>query len=143
MLRIGKLTDYAVQIMSQLAKAKQELMSATLLADKLHLSVPTVSKILKMLAEGSLVTSVRGAEGGYLLAKPAAEISIADVINAMEGGVAMTECCGHASECIISPRCTMQDNWKKINNAVQAMLAQLSIVDMAGPLTLPEHFNGK
>lgn len=141
MLRIGKMTDYAMLIMSHMAKTPGSILSATSLADALHLTAPTVSKILKMLSDASLVNSIRGAEGGYLLSKPAAEISVADIIAAMEGDLALTECCESSSLCAIDSMCTMRGNWKKINKMVNSMLSRLSVQDMLKPL--PEGlFNG-
>lgn len=135
MLRIGKMTDYAMLIMSQMAKKPGAILSASALAEALHLSVPTVSKILKMLSDANLVNSIRGAEGGYLLSKPAIEISVADIIAAMEGNLAMTECCESSGLCGIDSMCTMRDNWKKINKMVNAMLSTFTIEDMLKPLS--------
>lgn len=140
MLRIGKLTDYALLIMSHMAKEPDVILSASSLADALHLASPTVSKILKMLSEADLVSSVRGAEGGYHLARPAIEITVADIIAAMEGELAMTECCDKSSLCAIDSMCTMRENWKKINMMVQALLAKFTLMDMLEPLSLAEAY---
>ena len=143
MLRIGKMTDYAMLILSAMAKDPDAVMSATFLAEGLRLSVPTVSKILKILADSALVSSVRGADGGYRLDKPAAEISVAAVIEAMEGDLAMTECCESANLCSLGSQCDMQDNWRKINGLIKALLSRLSILDMVGPLSLEGLLHGK
>jgi len=129
MLRIGKLTDYALLILGQMTR-EASLVSASAIAEALHLGAPTVSKILKMLSDAGLVSSVRGAEGGYQLTRAAAQITVAEVIAAMEGGVAMTECCENSRLCAIDPLCAMKENWIKINNQVHSMLAGISIVDM-------------
>jgi FeS assembly SUF system regulator len=134
MIRLGKLTDYAMLIMSQMARDPDSVLSAAVIAEGLHLSPPTVSKILKMLAEGDLVGSVRGVDGGYHLAREAQKISIADVITAMEGNMGMTACCESADLCAIQSMCTMKDNWKKINKMVYSLLAKLTIGDMLKPL---------
>jgi FeS assembly SUF system regulator len=134
MLKIGKMTDYAVLIMSYMAKTPESLLSAASLADALHLTLPTVSKILKMLADADLLNSVRGAEGGYLLSRPAADISVVNIIAAMEGDLALTECCESKGICVIDSMCTMRENWKRINRAVASMLGRLSIEDMSKPL---------
>ena len=134
MIRLGKLTDYAMLILSQMAQAPASVLSAAVIAEALHLSLPTVSKILKILSEGGLVSSVRGAEGGYLLTRAANEITVADVITAMEGNLAMTECCESINLCAISASCVMKGNWLKINTAIHAMLAKLTIIDMSQPL---------
>lgn len=136
MLRIGKLTDYALLIMSQMAKDPNAVVSATCMAEALHLTPPTVSKILKILSDAGLVSSVRGAEGGYHLARVASSITVADIIAAMEGELAMTECCDNANGCAIDSSCTLRENWKKINKMVQALLGRFTIVDMLEPLSL-------
>jgi FeS assembly SUF system regulator len=134
MLRLSKLTDYAMLILSQMAKTPDSILSATWLAETLHLRPPTVSKILKILADASLVTSIRGADGGYRLSRAADEITLADVITAMEGEVAMTECSQNKSLCIINSQCAVRENWKKINKMVQNLLAGFTILDMTEPL---------
>ncbi|OGT41650.1 MAG: SUF system Fe-S cluster assembly regulator [Gammaproteobacteria bacterium RIFCSPHIGHO2_12_FULL_37_34] len=134
MLRISKLADYAMLIMSHLAKQQDRVLSANLLAETLHLTIPTTSKVLKMLSEAHLVASVRGAEGGYHLAKLAEKITVADVIMAIEGKLSMTECCAMEGLCHIETRCTMKENWLKINTMIYSMLSTLTITDMSQPL---------
>lgn len=134
MLRIGKLTDYAMLLLSQMAKEPHAILSASFLAETLHLTVPTVSKILKMLSDANLVNSVRGADGGYHLARPAHEITVADVVSAMEGKIAMTECCERANLCLIDSFCTLRENWKKINTMVHTLLTKFTILDMGSSL---------
>ena len=143
MLRIGKLTDYAMLILSQLAKESHAVLSATILAELLHLPLPTVSKVLKILGDGGLVNSVRGADGGYHLARAACDISIADVIAAMEGEITMTECCELAGICTIENMCTMRENWRQINAMIHSFLAKLTISDMLSPLILTGVANDK
>lgn len=135
MIKIGKLTDYAVLIMNEIAKNSHSIISATTIAEGLSLAVPTVSKILKILSEADLVGSVRGAEGGYYLAKPASQITLADVIFAMEGDIALTVCCEFSGECAFDSLCVMRENWKKINKIIHSLLAQCSIVEMSQPLS--------
>lgn len=133
MLRISKLTDYAMLIVSAMAKTPDIVVSAKVLAEHLHLSVPTVSKILKILAESGLVRSERGAIGGYQLTRRAHEISVADVITAMEGDLAMTTCCS-SRHCAIDSVCALRQNWRKINDKVRHLLAGLTILDMSRPI---------
>jgi FeS assembly SUF system regulator len=143
MLKIGKMTDYAMLILCALAKEPETLMSASMLAERLHLSVPTVSKILKILGDSSLVVSQRGAEGGYRLSRDAARVSVADVIEAMEGGLAVTECCESTELCSLGSMCAMKDNWVKINGVIKSLLSRLSILDMVGPVSLEGLLHGK
>ena len=130
-------------ILSAMAKEPDVVMSATFLAESLHLSAPTASKILKILGDANLVTSVRGAVGGYRLGRPAADISVAAVIAAMEGDLAMTECCETTNLCSLGTMCAMQENWLKINGLIKELLSRFSILDMIGPLSLEGVLNGK
>lgn len=143
MLRIGKLTDYAMLIISRLAKNEGVVLSATTLAEEVHLTASTVSKVLKILSEAGLVKSIRGSVGGYHLARSAAAITVADIIQAMEGQFAVTECCELTSKCAINSVCTMRDNWQKINKVVHSMLGGLTILDMLEPISLSRLHSGK
>lgn len=139
MLRIGKLTDYAMLILAELATRPETVLSATSLAEALRLPAPTVSKILKMLSDAAMVSSLRGAEGGYRLARAPETISVADVISAMEGDLALTECCDKSDACSITAVCNMSGNWRKINKMVHALLAKVSIIDMKEPINIKEN----
>jgi FeS assembly SUF system regulator len=130
MLRISKLTDYAIVASSHLgslpgAIAVSDLASAT------HIPQPTVAKVLKVLARAGLVASQRGAHGGYRLARPAEEITVADIIRAIEGPIAVTECADEAEACEYEPSCEVRANWQRINSAVQAALAGITLADMS------------
>src|SRR5688572_27086990 len=101
MLRINKLTDYATVILARLAAAPERLHTAADVAERTRLSLPTVSKLLKELQRAGLVSSTRGAAGGYQLTRPANEITAAAILDALEGPVAITECSGDHSNCEI------------------------------------------
>lgn len=135
MLRISKLTDYATIIVSLLAQAPAQVMSAAELTRQTHLALPTVSKILKKLCQAGLITSFRGTGGGYRLAYPAEKISIAQILVAMEGPVAMTECCAAETLCVLDSFCAVKDNWQAINNYILTALGALTLKDMLQPLT--------
>lgn len=134
MLRISKLADYATLIMSQLAREEERLASASYLAKTLGLSVPVVSKVLKILARAGLVVSVRGAIGGYRLARSAGAINIAEVISAIEGDFALTECCSQSNSCALNASCGAKNNWQVINHAIYSTLAKLTLIDMINPI---------
>lgn len=134
MLRISKLTDYATVIMSYLALDSTRILSATQVARQIHLSIPTVSKILKILAEARLVTSFRGTGGGYQLARPMETISVADIVIAVEGNVAMTECSLSKHACALDALCGVKENWQIINNVILKALKSLTLADMNSPL---------
>ena len=132
MLRISKLTDYATIILSYLALAPEKIQSATLIAKACHLGVPTVSKILKILTEAELVRSYRGMEGGYQLARDVKAITIADVVLAIEGKVAVTECCS-GTTCALDSLCAVKENWQVINKVIIKALAEVTLNDMIRP----------
>lgn len=134
MLRLSKLTDYATVVMTRLAQAPADLHSAQSLADRTLVEVPTVSKVLKKLARAGLVESQRGAQGGYRLARPAAEITVAEIIAALEGPLGMTECSIHEGLCSQEPVCSVRRNWRKISRAIVAALDEVTLADMAEPL---------
>ncbi|OGT55296.1 MAG: SUF system Fe-S cluster assembly regulator [Gammaproteobacteria bacterium RIFCSPHIGHO2_12_FULL_42_10] len=134
MIRISKMTDYAILVMGALAKRPEAILSAASLASTLRLSVPTVSKILKTLLLADLVKAMRGSEGGYCLSQPAASITIARVVAAMEGDLAVTECCESSRLCTIDSFCALKENWKKINKMLNVVLSKWTIQDMLKPL---------
>lgn len=130
MLRISKLTDYATVVMAALAEQPGERLPASRLAEITRLETPTVAKVLKALAASGLVISTRGVQGGYQLARPAADISVAAVIRAMEGPIALTECSLDSGICSHEPKCRLRGNWQRIGQAVESVLERLSIVDI-------------
>jgi len=133
MLRVSKLTDYATVVMTCLAAAGDGVLSAQALAERARLEVPTVSKLLKQLAQAELVISTRGINGGYRLARTPEQISIADIVTAMEGPIGMTECSAHAGSCGHEPHCGVRVNWQRINQAIAGALAGVSLADMVKP----------
>ena len=142
MLRISKLTDYATVVMTVLAAAPESVHSAQDLAEKARLEVPTVSKLLKQLAQAQLVESFRGVNGGYRLAREPERISIADIVIAMEGPIGMTECSAHTGMCGHEPHCGVRVNWRRINQAIAQALDSVTLSDMVKPavkkpLTIP------
>ncbi|MFC4819351.1 SUF system Fe-S cluster assembly regulator [Dokdonella ginsengisoli] len=133
MLRISKLTDYATVVMTCLAAAGDGVLSAQTLAERAHLEAPTVSKLLKQLAQAELVVSTRGINGGYRLARAPQDISIADIVTAMEGPIGMTECSAHSGACDHESHCGVRVNWQRINHAIATALAEVSLADMVKP----------
>lgn len=136
MLRISKMTDYAVMLATHLAVSEGPY-AARDLAFHTQIPEPTASKVLKKLAKAGVVTSQRGAKGGYALARPADLIGVDEVIEAIEGPIAVTECSDEStdSSCEYEPSCEVRANWQRINHAVQNALAEISLADMAVPGT--------
>ena len=134
MLRVSKLTDYATVVMTCLVASGDEVQSAQCLAERAHLEVPTVSKLLKQLAQAGLVVSMRGINGGYRLAHAPERISIAAIVTAMEGPIGMTECSVHAGLCDHESHCGVRVNWQRINQAIAGALESVTLADMVKPL---------
>ncbi|MDR3490418.1 MAG: SUF system Fe-S cluster assembly regulator [Gammaproteobacteria bacterium] len=134
MLRVSKLTDYAMVIMSYLALMPEQAVSAANIAKEVHLAFPTVSKILKILLEANLLVSFRGTGGGYQLARSADEITLTHIVRALEGNLAMTECCSTKKSCVIESICTLKDNWQMINNIILTTLSSVTLKNMMQPL---------
>ena len=135
MLHMSKLTDYGTVVMSALAQDPATMVTAKELAAKTHVALPTVSKILKMLARAELVLSGRGTKGGYRLARQPGEISVADIIDAIEGPLAVTECSSAQGRCVQEAVCSVRVNWQRINGAIRHTLERVSLAEMA--ITVP------
>ena len=138
MLRVSKLTDYATVIMTVLAgvsaaRGPEAVISAQDLAERAHLELPTVSKLLKQLAHAGLVASFRGVNGGYRLARTPERITIAEIVTAMEGPIGMTECSAQAGLCGHESHCGVRVNWQRINQAIAQALAGVTVADMVKP----------
>ena len=137
MLRLSKMTDYAIVLLTYVASgADRETHAARQLALSSGLPLPTVSKVLKMISRAGLLVSVRGKHGGYRLVRDAKEVSVADIICAIEGPVSLTECGARQMPllCDFESSCPVRENWRTINGAVTDALAQLSLEDMTHPL---------
>ncbi|WP_148254585.1 SUF system Fe-S cluster assembly regulator [Aidingimonas lacisalsi] len=141
MLKLSRLTDYAAVIMAQIARHPDYPHAAAELAEAVTLPYPTVSKTLKMLVKANLLVSQRGAQGGYLLARPASDISASDIISAMEGPVAMTECSHADGDCELMATCGVADNWQRVSQAIRTFLDGVTLAHLAQttPIKLPVH----
>jgi FeS assembly SUF system regulator len=133
MLRISKMTDYGILAMVELAR-DGGILSAQRLAERIHVETPTVSKVLKLLTRTGLVHSSRGPNGGYQVAREASEISVTDIIAAIEGPIAMTECSVEQGLCSVEHSCSMRSNWQRISLAVTRALEDVSLAEMTMPL---------
>ena len=137
MLKLSRLTDYAAVVMAQIARHSQASHAAAELAEAVQLPHPTVSKTLKMLVRAGLLVSQRGAQGGYRLARPASQITAADIIAAIEGPVAMTECSQAEGELVAT--CGVADNWQRVSLAMRTLLESVTLAHLAdtAPIKLP------
>jgi FeS assembly SUF system regulator len=129
-LRISKLTDYGTVVLAHLAGEPAVVCSAADVAQATGIAVPTVSKLLKSLGRAGLVTSTRGANGGYRLARAPQDISAASVIDALEGPVSITECSANDSHCDYESVCNVGSSWQRINVAIRRALEDISLVDL-------------
>ena len=132
MLRISRLTDYATVVLATLAKEPERVQTATALAEHTRIAAPTVSKLLKQLQRANLVTSTRGLHGGYQLARAATEITAADILDALEGPVALTDCSAGHGNCGIEQSCQVGRVWQKLNGAIRRSLNEVSLAQLAG-----------
>jgi len=136
MLRVNKLTDYGSVILAYMASHPNQTMSAASLAEAVLLPLATVRKLLKILVNSGLLCSSLGKQGGYQLARSADKISLAEIINVLEGPVALTECSVEKGLCRIENNCEIRQNWQSVNRIIHQSLAQISLQEML-PVTLP------
>jgi FeS assembly SUF system regulator len=141
MLRISRLTDYATVLLATLASEPARVQTAASLALQTRIAAPTVSKLLKQMHRAGLVTSTRGLRGGYQLARPAAQISAAAILDALEGPVALTDCAAGHGNCEIEQTCRVGRVWQRLNLAMRRALYDVSLAQLAGldapPARLP------
>ena len=137
MLRISKLADYGTVVMVVLVKRAPELCSARDLALQTHLTIPTVSKLLKRLTLAGLLSSVRGAAGGYRLQRDARDISVAQVIYALGSPRGLTECSSEPNVCALQGMCHIQSHWRLISQAITQALEGVSLQALAEPTLSP------
>lgn len=129
MLKISKLADYATSILSHLLLQPESWQSAKVLAEHLGLKQPTVSKILKLLAESSILQAKLGVNGGYRLARSSDQISLADIITAIDGRGGITAC-AQDQVCSYQAHCRIKTNWRYVDQAIYQTLSALTLADM-------------
>lgn len=134
MLRISKLTDYGTLILAHMAGVPDRVYSAAELSEALNLGLPTVSKVLKTLGRHQIVTSRRGARGGFSLARPARQISLAQIVDALEEQpCGLTECSARSGLCSLEASCLIRDKWRGINTVVRDALQAVSVTELIPP----------
>ena len=137
-MRLSAQADYAVVMLSAAARhcGGVARLNATLLAEETGLPLPTVQKLVSILTKGGLLRSVRGAGGGIQLSRPAAAITVADIVEAIEGRIALTACIDH-TPCDFESGCNMKPHWPIINNALRGALAGITLAQLRGPVAAP------
>ncbi|MGE3332842.1 MAG: SUF system Fe-S cluster assembly regulator [Rhodospirillaceae bacterium] len=134
MLKVNKLTDYATVVLITIARSDM-VRSSQHISENTGIPMPTVAKLMKSLNKAGLVRSQRGASGGYVLGKVPAEITLADVIQAVEGPIALTACADTSDEhCSIEAVCPVQGRWNRVNSAVRDALSQVTLADMVADM---------
>ncbi|MBP1596611.1 MAG: system Fe-S cluster assembly regulator [Acidobacteria bacterium] len=135
MLRVTKLADYGIIILTRLAGQGVGTCNARDMARDVRLPQPVVSKILKLMAKGGLLESRRGVKGGYGLARKPEAITVAQIIRALEGPIAVTECTDKIrGDCGLETGCPVRTNWHQINRAIDQALESITLAEMARPL---------
>ena len=130
MIRISKLTDYAMVILAHMGKNPTLVLQTSEIANELNLTKPTVAKILKQLVNKNILISQRGATGGYQLANNTEELSLATIITALEGQVAITQCNSTTKHCARAAMCPINSPWVKINHIIYESLAAYKLSDL-------------
>lgn len=132
MIKIAKLTDYAVVLLGWLGRVQDSAaVSAALLSQETGFPEPTVAKVLKKLAQAKLVVSERGVSGGYRIARPASAISIRDVIEALDGPIAIASCVDAADmTCQAASICVSRGRWNPVNEVIRKALSDITVQDM-------------
>ena len=138
MLRLGKLTDYATVILSFMAKSQEPVHAALEVSTATGIAQPTVSKILKLLVKARVLSSIRGAKGGYALLQTPEKITVAAVITALEGPISLTECSTSDHDCEQVSGCQIGNNWRLVNQSVQQALESVTLADMMLPVSSPQ-----
>ena len=136
MLKISKLADYGSLIMNFLARHPDQCFNASAVAEATRISLPTVSKLLKLLSDAKLLSSIRGSAGGYRLARDIHDISLVELLMAIDGAPALTECSLGAKSCMQNDSCLVKHNWQMINALILKMLKNISVADMTQSLRL-------
>lgn len=139
MVRISRLTDYATVILATLAEEPERVLNAQSLAERTRIAAPTVKKLLKQLQRAGLVSSTRGQQGGYQLARPPAQISAAAILDALEGPVALTDCSAGSGQCGIEESCRVGRVWQRLSAAIRRSLAEVTLAQLAGLDASPVH----
>jgi len=135
MFRINKETDYGVLLLTLFARFPEgSSLSARELAGSSGIPFPMVSKILKLLARDGILSSQRGPKGGYSLSQGPSQISMAEIVDCLEGRLSITECIEHPGDCRQESTCGVRGNWGVINAAVREALSRISLLEMASPM---------
>ncbi|HRK98404.1 MAG TPA: SUF system Fe-S cluster assembly regulator [Alphaproteobacteria bacterium] len=140
MIKLSKLSDYAIVVLSQLAADQGRLYTAAVLAQQTGIPEPTVAKVLKLLSRREIVNSMRGVKGGYAMTRIPSQVTVTELIEALEGPISITSCADIEVEtsCHIAGLCPMRGSWHKVNVAVKSALNEVFLSDLLIPMHRPE-----
>ncbi len=139
MIRLSRLADYGLVLMGCMAARPAGVHTALGLSDDTQLPMPTVAKLLVRLTQGGLLISHRGAKGGYELAHAPEDISVGDIVVAVDGPIALTQCLEHGADpCDVEPICPTRRGWTRLNEAVKRALSEVSLAELAQPVLLAQ-----
>lgn len=132
-MRLSSMADYAVVTMAAAARhCGGTRVSAGRLAEETGLPAPTVQKLVSRLTAAGLLRSSRGVGGGLKLARPAAAITLADIVEAVEGPIALTACCEQGRhDCTVEHVCTVRPHWEVVNQTLRGALASVPLTQLA------------
>ena len=149
MFRLSRMTDYGIVLLAHLARAQKRRsddatephapQNARELAAQVGLPLPAVSKVLKQLARAGVIESHRGSKGGFTLTRRPEDLSVAELIAALDGPVALTACAAGPSDCDHAPTCAVRTPWQVINQVVQFALSEVSLADLVNPSFAAQH----
>lgn len=135
MIRLTKFADYGMLLMGQIAACQDHALSAQTLAETSGVPAPTVSKLLGKLARAGLLDSHRGAQGGFTLARSAHDITVAEIVQAVEGPIALTDCIEHGlGACGYETHCPSRMGWSRVNAAIRDALEGITLAEMITPV---------
>ncbi len=138
MLRISKMTDYAVLILANLALHDNKLLTAKEIASETHISLPATQKILKKLNRKNLVISKQGASGGYTLNSQTKSLSVAVLLEKLDGDLSITQCSSNDDQCEVEDFCNIGNAWQMINQRVQWALNDITLGDLIHPTRIEQ-----
>lgn len=130
MIKLSRFADYAVVVLAELVRGDNARLSASDLSLRCKLPEPTVAKILKSLTRAGVLSSTRGVNGGYGLARMAEKITVAEIITAMDGPISLTDCADSRSNCVLEGQCAMHGRWSKVNLAIRTALESVTLIDL-------------
>ena len=143
MIKVSRMADYAILLVCKMSGDEKKVYSAHDLSIQTKLKITTISKILTKLTKANITSSIRGVTGGYKLVMQAEDISVGNIIDIIDGKVALTVCVeeGENHNCDLVSLCPSQSNWQIINNTVREALNSVNIAEMANPFVSNFQYN--